>query len=538
MFKLSQFTPEVECRTLISSEDKCYFVLHTEDCSNADGIFNYLSLLYCDLSMQMFSAGVFFLGVWTLVLFVALATSANSFFCPSLKVLSKKMAMSDNVAGVTLLALGNGAPDIFSSLAGIRQGRASLAFGELFGAGILVTTIVAGSVCFIKPFHVMERPFLRDCTFYLGAVYFVFWVFYHKSVHLGHAIGFIALYIFYVIIVVLGRVWNSRTSNSYIIVTENSTVNISNNQDEPATNDQHNLVGEVERGEEDVWRNLKDEFLDLFNYLKPFSIVDWVALKWYEKIILAVQAPFLVIFKFTIPSVNDEYMRNGWCRSLQCIQMGLTPSWIAWAVGYGDVLIAKFIPLPMFLFFIGISFGFLLAFFTQRKTQPKYHWLFSFGTFLVSVVWIDMIANEILAVLFTFGVVFQLSDAILGLTILAWGNSIGDFVADVAMAKQNAPRMGFSACYGAPLLNTLLGLGIAFVAACSQINESIPVSFTHLSQIMTIFLLISLITVLIYLPLNQFQASKCLGMLLFGIYFAFVFLALLQEAGIFWPQVL
>ena len=36
-----------------------------------------------------------------------------------------------------------------------------------------------------------------------------------------------------------------------------------------------------------------------------------------------------------------------------------------------------------------------------------------------------MIANEILAVLFTFGVVFQLSDAILGLTILAWGNSIG-----------------------------------------------------------------------------------------------------------------
>lgn len=30
-----------------------------------------------------------------------------------------------------------------------------------------------------------------------------------------------------------------------------------------------------------------------------------------------------------------------------------------------------------------------------------------------------------MAVLFTFGVVFQLSDAILGLTILAWGNSVG-----------------------------------------------------------------------------------------------------------------
>ena len=46
-------------------------------------------------------------------------------------------------------------------------------------------------------------------------------------------------------------------------------------------------------------------------------------------------------------------------------------------------------------------------------------------SFVVAVVWIDFIANEIMAVLFTFGVVFQLSDAILGLTILAWGNSVG-----------------------------------------------------------------------------------------------------------------
>ena len=36
------------------------------------------------------------------------------------------LRLSQNIAGVTLLALGNGAPDIFSALAGIGQVNASL----------------------------------------------------------------------------------------------------------------------------------------------------------------------------------------------------------------------------------------------------------------------------------------------------------------------------------------------------------------------------------------------------------------------------
>ena len=52
--------------------------------------------------------------------------------------------MSQNIAGVTIMALGNGAPDIFSALAGIGQDRPELVFGELFGAGVFVTAAVAG----------------------------------------------------------------------------------------------------------------------------------------------------------------------------------------------------------------------------------------------------------------------------------------------------------------------------------------------------------------------------------------------------------
>ena len=64
--------------------------------------------------------------------------------------------------------------------------------------------------------------------------------------------------------------------------------------------------------------------------------------------------------------------------------------------------------------------------------------------------------------------VFGLSDAILGLTVLAWGNSIGDLIADTAMAKRGHPRTGFSACFGGPLFNLLLGKKFARGPCCKK----------------------------------------------------------------------
>ena len=50
--------------------------------------------------------------------------------------MSQVLRLSQNVAGVTLLALGNGSPDIFSAFAAINQDedkKSSLAVGALFG---------------------------------------------------------------------------------------------------------------------------------------------------------------------------------------------------------------------------------------------------------------------------------------------------------------------------------------------------------------------------------------------------------------------
>lgn len=56
-----------------------------------------------------------------------------------------------------------------------------------------------------------------------------------------------------------------------------------------------------------------------------------------------------------------------------------------------------------------------------------------------------------------------LSPAIMGVTVLAWGNSVGDLVADVALAKTGQPVVALAGCYAGPLFNMLVGLGLALI---------------------------------------------------------------------------
>ena len=71
--------------------------------------------------------------------------------------------------------------------------------------------------------------------------------------------------------------------------------------------------------------------------------------------------------------------------------------------------------------------------------------------FVLSVLWISAIANELVSLLNAIGLMLNISPVILGLTSLAWGNSLGDIVADVSLAIQGYPQMaigGVFACWG------------------------------------------------------------------------------------------
>lgn len=57
------------------------------------------------------------------------------------------------------------------------------------GAGVLVTTVVAGGIAILRPFTAASRPFLRDIIFYMVAVFLIFYALYLGRVTLAWALG-------------------------------------------------------------------------------------------------------------------------------------------------------------------------------------------------------------------------------------------------------------------------------------------------------------------------------------------------------------
>lgn len=75
---------------------------------------------------------------------------------------------------------------------------------------------------------------------------------------------------------------------------------------------------------------------------------------------------------------------------------------------------------------IGVFFSIVVFFTSSPKNHPPpYYVVYIFLGIFMAVVWIYAIANELVSLLSAAGKIFDVSDAIMGITVLAWGNSIG-----------------------------------------------------------------------------------------------------------------
>ncbi|KAF2033910.1 sodium/calcium exchanger protein-like protein [Setomelanomma holmii] len=197
-----------ECRLVHHAHDQCAFVL--ANCPDEEaGVVSYLTLYYCRMPKAKPVAFVI-MTLWLAMLFSTIGIAASDFFCVNLNTIARMLGMSESLAGVTLLAFGNGSPDVFSTFAAFRTHAASLAVGELIGAACFITAVVSGSMALIRPFAVARKSFVRDVTFFLVAAAFSMGFIVDGKLHLWESLTMVGFYLFYVAFVVAWHWWLSQ----------------------------------------------------------------------------------------------------------------------------------------------------------------------------------------------------------------------------------------------------------------------------------------------------------------------------------------
>jgi len=147
---------------------------------------------------------LYILGV--LYMFLALAIACDEFFVPALEEMSspRRLNLSMDVAGATLMAAGGSAPELFTAMIGTFQ-ESAIGFGTIVGSAVFNVLFVI-AMCSLLANDVLELtwwPLFRDSTYYiigLGLLAVFVGVNTENTVELWEACVLLGMYFGYVIL--------------------------------------------------------------------------------------------------------------------------------------------------------------------------------------------------------------------------------------------------------------------------------------------------------------------------------------------------
>eukprot|EP00850_Spirogloea_muscicola_P011873 SM000075S21962 [mRNA] locus=s75:328833:331222:+ [translate_table: standard] len=464
------------------------------------GLVNYAWLHFCLLAGSP-ALSVPLLAALVVLAFYLLAETAEEYFCPVVALLADLLRLGPSTAGVTLLAFGNGAPDVFSSLAAFAAGDTKVGFGAILSAGAFVTAFVVGCISvLVGPFEISRPAFLRDILFYIVGVVLLAALYSGRVVHLWHSAGMLLYYLLFV---------------AYVVYSDNRddvTKALMPQVVELIHRDSLSRRHSVESGV--AWKHVSQEGGPSLPGVSKTGLSPLARLlSWQEndgntstidKVQMMLHLPFDVMRRATIPAVEES------CHGSMYAAANVTfcPLLLLY---FCNPVIPFDYPLvvfedsrsvvPLWSLVLLQSSGLGLAHFLSSKIGLPFEAGRNFSivaSFGMSVLWISLIARELLQLLSTIGLVLGVSPAILGVTVLAWGNSVGDLVADVTIARAAYPRI-----YEL------------------DPHPNIPIAIG--------FLLTSLVGSLVVVACCGFQITKWWGWCLITIYIVFMGVSLMVE---------
>ncbi|KAJ4910650.1 Cation/calcium exchanger 2 [Raphanus sativus] len=493
-------------------QSKCAYLKTIDPCAG-QGLIDYLSLLYCNFE-KFPLLGQSLLFLWLLALFYVLGHTASEYFCSSLESLSKLLKLSPTVAGVTLLSLGNGAPDLFASLVsfmGESKGTYDVGLNTVVGGSSFVTCVVVGIISISlrsRRVRIERSAFIRDVCFFCAAIGSLGLILVYGKINLWGALGFCSLYAVYVAFVYLSWRFGGEGGEFDLESVHKRGSSLS----EPIL--QRDDLVHDERVEDVVVVNDHQRY-----YLK---LVVWV-----------MTLPIYLPRTLTIPVVSEAK----WSKPTAVASVTLAPVLLSFLWNWKrspTSFEAGIVYLTGCL--IGIALG-LTALATTKKSNPPKKWLLPWlaGGFVMSMTWSYISAQELVALLTSLGYIFGVSPSILGLTVLAWGNSIGDLITNVTMALHDGDegaQVAVSGCYAGPIFNTLFALGISLVGCAWEVYPTSIVIKTDPRLLESLgFLVIGLVWSFLVLFSNRMRLGGVMGVGLLVIYLVSLSIRIVQTVG-------
>ncbi len=146
----------------------------------------------------------------SIALFYLLAVICDEYFVPSIDIISKKLKLSSDASGATLLAMGSSAPEFFAAtiaIFGLTKAGADVGSGTIVGSAIFNVLVITGASAMFKVVKLQWKPVIRDLGFYVVTIVLLGLFFMDGKIVLYEAAVFLPMYAIYVYAVINWRKW-------------------------------------------------------------------------------------------------------------------------------------------------------------------------------------------------------------------------------------------------------------------------------------------------------------------------------------------
>lgn len=124
------------------------------------------------------------LGVWCVL-------KGADYLTEGAAAVARRMHIPEMIIGLTIVAAGTSAPELFVSVVSALKGTSDLAVGNVVGSNIMNTMLIVGVAAMVAPMTISKTTVKKDLPFTVGAsMLLLFLAFDH---FLGHVGGFLLL---------------------------------------------------------------------------------------------------------------------------------------------------------------------------------------------------------------------------------------------------------------------------------------------------------------------------------------------------------